>query len=260
MAEPTPTTVVTAVASADAVTVVSPAAGAESAGPPRRRQRRSQADPTRWHLDAAEEAESEGWLITYLDLITLMLVMLVVLLAFGRSTALPEPGAAAQAPAGADSVGSAVPAAVKPDVEGADPWRDLPRDHFGDEVELIVNAESISFRINDAILFPSGEAELGNSGVRVLERLLPTLAATPHQLIVEGHTDDQPIGTLRFPSNWELSTARAARVVRYFERRGIDPARLRATGYAATRPIADNRDPQQRSRNRRVELILQRGD
>lgn len=209
-------------------------------------------DPQRWHLDAREESEAEGWLMTYLDVITLLLVLLLVMLAFrGTRTELAQPPEAEPA-----ASPPAAPAVEEP--AGADPWQQLSADHFGQDVELLVAAEQISFRISDAILFASGQAELSERGFRVLDRLLPTLAASPMQLVVEGHTDDQPIVTARYPSNWELSTARAARVVRYLQQRGIDPQRLRATGYGAARPIADNGDPGQRGRNRRVDLVLLR--
>ncbi len=214
-------------------------------------------DPTRWHIEPAVESESEGWLISYLDVLTLLLVMLVVLLAFSpRIPLLPRP--AVDGDAAADTTpglaAAEVPAAA--DAPAADPLAGFDPALLGEGVEMIAGTDSVSFRINDAVLFASGDAELIEAGHQVLDRLVPVLASLPQHLIVEGHTDDQPIGTARYPSNWELSTARAARVVRYFEQRGIDRTRLRATGYADTRPIADNRDPLERRRNRRVDLVL----
>lgn len=225
---------------------------------PQKPVKRRIARPAPWHVEPQPESEAEGWLLSYLDLITLLVAVLLVLLAFrgsGPVTVAPVPGTGSVDTPLMEAPPPLVPFAT---TDRPDPWKDLPRDHFGDGVELIVGEEQISFRISDAILFDSGRAELSNGGVRVLERLLPTFAAVPYALAVEGHTDDRPIVTPRFPSNWELSTARAARVVRYLERRGIPPERLSATGFAATRPIADNTDPAKRSANRRVELILKR--
>ena len=122
---------------------------------------------------------------------------------------------------------------------------------------MIVNDGSISFRISSEILFGSGQAELENTGLDVIDRLVPTLAASPHRIIVEGHTDNLPIQTERFPSNWELSASRASSVVRYLQLAGIEATRLSATGYADTRPIADNGSEHGRASNRRVELVMQ---
>jgi chemotaxis protein MotB len=76
---------------------------------------------------------------------------------------------------------------------------------------------------------------------------------------VEGHTDDVPIATPQFPSNWELSSARASGVVRHFVGRGLHPDRFKAIGYAATRPLERNDSPEARARNRRVNLMLETG-
>ena len=76
----------------------------------------------------------------------------------------------------------------------------------------------------------------------MIDRLVPTLAANAFRIVVEGHTDNLPIQTERFPSNWELSASRASSVVRYLQLAGIEATRLSATGYADTRPLADNAD------------------
>jgi chemotaxis protein MotB len=79
-----------------------------------------------------------------------------------------------------------------------------------------------------------------------------------HPIIVEGHTDSRPIASSQFPTNWELSTSRAAQVVRFFIRHGVASPRLEAAGLAAQRPIASNSNDSGRSRNRRVEIVLVR--
>lgn len=134
---------------------------------------------------------------------------------------------------------------------------DLGLTALGDEIDVIVNEESVSFRISNEILFPSGQATLSDPGLAVLDRLAELLAKNPYQITVEGHTDPIPIQNDRFPSNWELSTWRATSVLRHLQRSGIDPSRLRATGYADTRPIRPNDNADGRAANRRVELIME---
>ena len=91
-----------------------------------------------------------------------------------------------------------------------------------------------------------------------MSRLVPTLSKVPgYRVVIEGHTDNMPIQTERFPSNWELSTDRASSVVRHFQGQCIAAARMRATGYADTWPIASKDTAQGRATNRHVEVILE---
>lgn len=128
---------------------------------------------------------------------------------------------------------------------------------LGAGVDVIINEQSISLRISNEILFSSGQADLTASGLAVLDRVAAALARNSYRISVEGHTDPIPIQTQRYPSNWELSTTRATSVLRQLEARGIASTRLRATGYADTVPLADNRTPEGRAINRRVEVILE---
>jgi chemotaxis protein MotB len=124
-------------------------------------------------------------------------------------------------------------------------------------VEVSVHPGSVNLEISDNILFAPASAALTVSGLALLQELAEALRAQPHPIAVEGHTDNIPIHTERFPSNWELSSARAAIVARYLIEQGISPERIRAVGYADTRPRADNLTPQGRARNRRVSFVLQ---
>jgi|TARA_A100001391_G_scaffold200021_1_gene183930 chemotaxis protein MotB len=226
---------------------------------------------SRWHIEPQREEEQEAWLITYLDMLTLLLVMLVIMLALagkgeGQQSE-PAMVEATQQAAGDQLVAlqpsaSPIPSIVPLPAPAADTQQDdtseaKPDLALGDDIEVIVNDGSISFRISSEILFGSGRAELEDAGLDVIDRLVPTLAAGGHRIIVEGHTDNLPIQTERFPSNWELSASRASSVVRYLQLAGIESTRLSATGYADTRPLADNGDEQGRASNRRVELIMQ---
>ncbi|NYT63603.1 OmpA family protein [Alcaligenaceae bacterium] len=135
----------------------------------------------------------------------------------------------------------------------------LPISELGDDIDIIVNERSISFRINSEILFGSGQAELSREGLAVLRRLIPVFSGVKHRITVEGHTDSVPmLRNRQYPSNWELSGARASSVVRYLQTNGITGDRLRAIGNADTQPLASNASPEGRANNRRVELIMER--
>lgn len=114
----------------------------------------------------------------------------------------------------------------------------------------------VEVEIKTDILFPSGSAEIEAAAVAILDRLATILAERPYPIRIEGHTDDRPIRTAQFPSNWELSAARAARIVRLFEQRGILPSRMVVAGMGENQPVADNDSPQGRNRNRRVALVI----
>lgn len=129
------------------------------------------------------------------------------------------------------------------------------------DVEISSLRGQLSVSVLDKILFKSGSADVLPAGQAVLEKVARVLAATDDMIRVEGHTDNVPIsGRLKekYFSNWELSAARAASVVRYFQlgENKIDPLRLEAVGYAEYRPVAPNDDDANRKRNRRVEIIL----
>ena len=106
------------------------------------------------------------------------------------------------------------------------------------------------------LLFPSGSAEIQPEALPIMDRMAGILAPFASPVRVEGHTDNRPIKTALFPSNWELSGARAARIVRLFETRGIAPARLSVAGQGEHQPVADNATVEGRNRNRRVTLVI----
>jgi chemotaxis protein MotB len=113
--------------------------------------------------------------------------------------------------------------------------------------------------LTDNVLFASGSAHLQRPSTGLLTEISRLLVTeVRHPIVVEGHTDSRPIGSHQFPTNWELSTARATQVVRFFIRNGVAPRRLQAAGVGAQRPIASNLNDAGRSRNRRVEIVLVR--
>ena len=110
--------------------------------------------------------------------------------------------------------------------------------------------------LTNSLLFDSGKAAIRTEGQDVLRRLIPIVKARQKPIIVEGHTDPDPITSAQFPSNWELSTTRATEVLRFLLRNGIPPDDLTASGYADTHPRAPNTSAAGKEENRRVEMIL----
>ncbi len=247
--------------------------------------------------------EEETWFATYLDMMTLLLVLMIVMLAFAgkgdfisghdRAGSAAITGGAGEgqqpgAPVLRDGTGAKTGgfegelAAMgfegqyieigraksndkdnnsggKSDISDAESARRLSEMGFselGDDIDVILNEGTVSFRINSEILFTSGQADLGLAGISVLKKLVSVLKKNDYQIAVEGHTDSIPIRG-RYPSNWELSGSRAGSVVRYFESNGIESNRLRAVGYADTRPLELNETADGRAKNRRVELTME---
>lgn len=125
-------------------------------------------------------------------------------------------------------------------------------------ISMESTGNGIIIRIESPILFGLGEAELKPSAYPILNKILEMTQQWPNNIRIEGHTDDLPIHTSRFPSNWELSTARALSVLRYFLQRGaIEPQRLAAVGYGQYHPLVPNNSPANRAKNRRVEIYIE---
>jgi len=129
------------------------------------------------------------------------------------------------------------------------------------EIKITQLQGRLTVNLVDRILFDSGKAEVKNAGKAVLDKLGGILNTVADKNIrIEGHTDDKPItGELlaKYPSNWELSTARATAVARYLQDRAkVDPARLVAAGYGEFKPVASNETPESRALNRRIEIVL----
>ncbi|MGH2855483.1 MAG: OmpA family protein [Solirubrobacteraceae bacterium] len=134
------------------------------------------------------------------------------------------------------------------------------RHGFARSVHTAIEQRGLAIRVlTDSLLFPSGSAALEPAGQPLLREIAGLLNVDHvHPIAVEGNTDDVPITGGAFPSNWELSTARASSVVRFLIAKDVDSQRLSATGYADQRPIATNSTPAGRALNRRVEIVLQR--
>ena len=127
----------------------------------------------------------------------------------------------------------------------------------GHKISVFRDERGIVIRIMDRAFFDEGKAELKETAKSALRKIVPILEKSKNHVRIEGHTDDVPINTAEFTSNWELSTRRATEVVRYLiEKYGFLPHRISASGYAEYRPVAPNDTQQNRALNRRIEIIL----
>jgi chemotaxis protein MotB len=264
--------------------------------------RRSQRGGRGRHGGGEVESE-ERWLLTYADMITLLMALFMVLFSITSvnkaklqvlSKTLQEafsgkvlPGGQSIQNTGADPkhvapptgtpsipaittiVTSAAPAAsAAAKAKEQEDFRHLKQqiDSYSrdkgiqDQVQTVIAQRGLVIRLlTDRVLFDSGAAELKPEATPVLTKVAEIVAReAKHQVMVEGHTDPVPIHGSLFPTNWELSTARASRVVRFLIDGGVAQQRLSAAGYAYLHPIAPNTTAAGRSRNRRVEIVLLR--
>ncbi|MGZ4031757.1 MAG: OmpA/MotB family protein, partial [Tumebacillaceae bacterium] len=125
-------------------------------------------------------------------------------------------------------------------------------------VSVMETAQGVQITLNDAALFDSGSADLKPTAMRILGGLAPFMEIVPNKIAIEGHTDDRPIKSGKFPSNWELSSQRAINVLHFLESSAVPHDRMHAVGYADTVPLAKNDSDANRASNRRVNLIILR--
>jgi chemotaxis protein MotB len=136
---------------------------------------------------------------------------------------------------------------------------DLQSEVASGRVQIEQLRDGLNVKLSQAVLFPSGSAELSPEGADVLSKVAGRMLELPHRILVQGHTDAIPIsGRLaqRYPTNWELAGARAASVVRFLAERGIPTQRMAAVSLADTQPAASNDTPEGRAANRRIEIRL----
>jgi len=227
----------------------------------------------------------DRWLLSYADFVTLLLALFVVLyavsavdaqrlqeLAHGVRSAFESPGSRGSgilegmgpSRAGPNTLGrpTTLPAAKTEFLVLRDRLATSMNPKDGEEgagpgVELRKTERGLIISLSSADFFPAGDIEMSESGLRTLDAISAVLALESAPLRVEGHTDDRPIETGLFPSNWELSTARASAVVRHLiERHGVAPARVGAAGYAEYRPLVPNDSDENRALNRRIDIVV----
>lgn len=134
--------------------------------------------------------------------------------------------------------------------------KDLEKEVAAGQIEITQLREGLQLNLAQEILFPSGSAEVSPAGAVVLAKVAERVSSLPHTVVVEGHTDNVPIHSSRYPTNWELAGARASRVVRILADHGVDPKRLSAVSVGEFQPRAPNDTPEGRAKNRRIEITL----
>jgi chemotaxis protein MotB len=223
---------------------------------------------------------SERWLLTYADLITLLMVFFVVLYSMSQadSTKFQAVSAALQQAFNVDimqgssatsiSDGASTPTAPIDNLISNAEVPQLARLQSkiqavldgaaqAPDVTVGTDREGIVIRLSGSYLFDSGRAELKPNSMGVLDVIASELRPLPNDIRVDGHTDSTPIDSPRYPTNWELSSARALAVTRYLsEVDGVRAGRLIAAGFGEFRPLAPNDSREHRAMNRRVEIHL----
>ena len=248
-------------------------------------------------LTAPEDDESEegggglpGWLATFADMVTLLMCFFVLLFAMSSTQQesfkelvqslksalgvqqvpeagtreglmMPVPEAPKDAPEekkteAVDEVGAMVQKEVDEIVSNVKEL--ILFNQLGGMVKVEGDERGATITISDVVLFPPGEATMSREGLNIMKKIAAVLAQFNYHINVAGHTDNTPIHTAKYPSNWELSANRACEVVRFLADAGIDPAQMSAEGYAEYRPIARNTTPESRAQNRRVEIVYER--
>lgn len=125
-------------------------------------------------------------------------------------------------------------------------------------ITTVIDDRGLRLILSDSVLFDSGSAILKDKAKEILSQVVPVIKRVKNPISIEGHTDNIPIKNVRYPSNWELSVARAMSVLVYMvDTHRVDPVRLSAAGYGEWRPIASNVTPEGRAKNRRVEIIFE---
>lgn len=232
-----------------------------------------------------EHENHERWLVSYADFITLLFAFFVVMYSIssineGKYKILSEtltgvfnqPDRSIKPiPVGDDrprttqQPNDAMQQGGEDNVDG-DPLMqisDAVRQQFGDLIaseQLSVRGNElwIEITLNSSLLFPSGDAMPADAAFGIVEKVARILAPYQNPIHVEGFTDNVPIHNAQYPTNWELSTARAASIVRLLAQDGVAPSRLAAVGYGEFQPVADNASAEGRARNRRVVLVISR--
>jgi chemotaxis protein MotB len=226
-----------------------------------------------WKRDLIIRRKVDGWVMTYADMMSLLLTFFILIVSFSslQQSKFKQAAQSLQEAFGIlehqdsiiefrnpvypelseDSTDSAVFYEMQ-EIEQV-----ILENGLDQEIQVEFQEEGVLFRIQAPFLFGSGSANLREEPRKILDELSILFRKFPYLVRIEGHTDSLPINSIRFPSNWELSAARAVTVARYFQGLGLSPGRIAATGYGEYQPIADNGSAKGRDKNRRVEIFLQ---
>ncbi len=219
-----------------------------------------------------DEPSAPFWMLTYGDVMTLLLTFFVLLLSFSsvQEAKFQETASALQAALGVLQSQESVmdhaapqeaeqPKSGLEEIEGqmSEIVEIVKEEGLSDDVDVIPTRYGYTLRISSPVLFDLAKAEIRPNGLDLLTKLADYLLQFEYALRVEGHTDNVPIRTKEYPSNWELSTARALSVLKLMNERGVSPTRLSAVGYGEFKPLLANDTAEQRQVNRRVEIYVE---
>lgn len=216
-----------------------------------------------------DDENLERWLLTYADLITLLLAFFVVMYSMSQIDN-KKFGRMAEALNGVLRGGESVLRSQQPKKTGhgllnlgnlrliqkqvEEKFRGLNKLQ---DIQTEITERGLVIHIMESVLFRTGSADLEPRAMDVLDLISETIKYLPNHIRIEGHTDDRPIQTNVYPSNWELSSARATEVVRFYvENHAIPPDRISALGYGEFRPVRPNNSIENRARNRRVDIVI----
>ena len=212
------------------------------------------------------------WAVTYGDLMSYLMIFFLILFSFGisrpsaessKDRRLQETLVGIQKIFGGKGSSAAFERAVKREKEEsmvAQLKEAMDRQDLSQYAKIETWDKKIRLVLAEGVLFDSGKADLRPGALHILTTVTEQLRTVPNPIVIEGHTDDVPVRAGRYSSNWELSMARAYSVMRFLETHGVPPQRLSGSGYGEHHPIADNKTPEGRAKNRRIEVDLLRAD
>lgn len=212
------------------------------------------------HTIRSEHEDTESsWLISYSDLMTLLFGFFVMLMSFSKIDVEVYEKARKETTKYFGGEYKMAMQKVQSELQS-----NIQAQQLADQVHLDMDAKGVTVTFRGSLFFDSGSAEIRKEAQDLIKKILPVVTRMGSDIvvIVEGHTDDNPINDKRFPSNWELSSFRASSVLRFLESAGIPKTQLRAIGFSDTMPAFPNRDsagkaiPENQSQNRRVVLRI----
>lgn len=186
------------------------------------------------------------WVVSYADLVTTLLALFMVLFAISQNISKHQAKIISEN-------------AIIEQVEQLEELKVLFNEIIkkNENIKYLQDGRGLVLRLNNSILFDAGSADIKKDAIVTIDEIIDTIAKIDNNIIVEGHTDSTPIKNNKFPSNWELSTARATNIIAYMiKTKKIEPKRLSAVGYGEYMPVADNTSNEGRLLNRRVDIII----
>jgi len=253
-------------------------------------EKKKEPDPAEEEDDEEDGCDCEGgspaWVMTFADLVTLLMVFFILLFAMGSieeekwrlvkqslksalgTDDIPEAGTRQglqvispdlneESFKAVDEIGAMVAKEIEEIASEVEEF--VYKNKLAGQVQVSSDERGAVITVSDIVLFSPGTATMNKKGTEVIKQVFDLLNQFNYEVKIEGHTDDSPIQTDRFPSNWELSASRAAEVARMFVESGFSAENLSIEGLAQFRPKVPNTSPTNRATNRRIEIVYQRG-